>query len=344
VNESRWKFAVSGELQIRFGLGAVRGVGAGGVRSILAAREEGGPFSSLFDFLSRVDLRALNKRASEALICAGALDAFGHRAQLLAGLDAAYAEVQARESEATAGQASLFDGGGTGAERPAPTLPEIAEWEEQDRLTREKESLGFFISGHPLDRFRDLARAFGPANTSNLSERVGQDVEFACVVTKVAKQILRRDNSEWGRLTVEDFHGTASVLAFGEAWMRARDVLVQDAVVLLRGTTSNRERDEEDPPIFLDQAEALEEVGRSGRIAVAIELPPGTSVAEELLTRAREIVATHPGNAPLELHLRNGGDDEHRLRSRTLQIAPEREPLSELRELFGVSRIRLVRA
>jgi DNA polymerase-3 subunit alpha len=344
VNESRWKFTVSGDLQIRFGLGAVRGVGAGAVNSILSAREAGGPFTSLFDFLTRVDLRSLNKRASEALICAGALDAFGHRARLLAGLDSAYAEVQARESETASGQASLFDTGDSGVERPAPMLTEVPEWEEQVRLAREKEALGFFISGHPLDRFRDLARAFGPANTANLSEMTGQDVEFACVVTKVARQILRRDSSEWGRLTVEDFHGTASVLAFGEAWQRARDLLVQDAVVLLRGTVSNRERDEEAPPIFLDQAEALEEVGRSGRIAVAIDLSPGAAVADELLARAREIVATHPGMAPLELHFRNGGHAEHRLRSRSLQLAPEREPLSALRELFGTGRIRLVRA
>ena len=110
VNESGWKFTVTAESKIRFGMGAVRGVGHGAVRSILDAREAGGPFTSLFDFLERIDTRALNKRACEALIAAGALDAFGHRAQLLAGLDTAYAEVQARAAEIEAGQASLFGG------------------------------------------------------------------------------------------------------------------------------------------------------------------------------------------------------------------------------------------
>src|SRR5690606_33887632 len=92
VNQSGWKFTAVDATRIRFGLGAVRGVGSGAVKSILEAREEG-PFTSLFDFLERIDLRALNKRACEALIAAGALDAFGHRAQLLAGLDTAYREV-----------------------------------------------------------------------------------------------------------------------------------------------------------------------------------------------------------------------------------------------------------
>jgi DNA polymerase III subunit alpha len=342
VSESRWKFTVSDDLEIRFGLGAVRGVGAGAVRSILAAGEDAPPFESLFDFLERIDLRALNKRACEALIAAGALDAFGHRAQLLAGLDAAYAEVQAREAEAAAGQASLF-GGGEAVENPDPPLPEIAEWDEQERLAREKEALGFFISGHPLDRYRDLVGAFGPANSSNLQEFTGKDVEFACVVTKVARQTLRRDNSEWGRLTVEDFHGTASVLAFGEAWQQARDILVQDGAVLLRGTVSNRERDEEDPPIFLDRAESLDDIGQSSRVAVAIEVTGGAVPAEDRLRKIRELAGRHPGRAPLEIHLANGDGLEHRLRSRSIRLAPERESLAGLRELFGQGRIRLVR-
>ena len=166
VNESRWKFTAIDGRRIRFGLGAVRGVGSSAVKSMIEARENGSSFSSLFDFLDRIDLRALNKRACEALIAAGALDAFGHRAQLLAGLDTAYHEVAARNAEEEAGQASLF--GGDHAEaltRTDPQLPNVPRWSEQDRLAREKEALGFFISGHPLDRFRHIVDAFGQVNT-----------------------------------------------------------------------------------------------------------------------------------------------------------------------------------
>jgi len=344
VNESGWKFTVTDGRRIRFGLGAVRGVGAGAVNSILEAREEGGPFTSLFDFLERIDLRALNKRACEALITAGALDGFGHRAQLLAGLDAAYGEVQARAAEAAAGQASLFDAALGGVERPDPTLPEVPEWPEQDRLAREKEALGFFISGHPLDRHQELVRAFGPANSSNLAEFAGEEVEFACVVTKVARQLSRRDNSEWGKITVEDFHGTATILAFRDTWQRCKEVLEQDAVVLVRGKVSGRERDEEDPPIFLDDAESLEAVSRSGRVALAITVDPGEGFSDEEVQRARKAMENNLGRAPLEVHLANGGGLEARLRSRSLTVDPSPRLLGELKEVLGPGRIRMTRA
>jgi DNA polymerase-3 subunit alpha len=342
VNESGWKFTVPRDGQIRFGLGAVRGVGAGAVASVLDARGSGGTFLSLFDFLSRIDVRALNKRACEALISAGALDSFGHRAQLVRGLDTAYAEVQAREAEAAAGQASLFEAAGSGQTRPAPALPEVEPWPEQERLAREKEAVGFFISGHPLDRFRDLARAFGPANTGNLSEFNGRDVELPCVVTQVSRQVLKKDNSEWGRITVEDFAGTATVLAFGEAWQRARDVIEREGVVLLSGTVSNRERDEEDPPIFLDRAEPLETVGESGRVAIAIEVASGGSEPSEAFGQARLLLASHPGEAPVEIHLTNGSNGP-RLRSKRFKVRPDREAIAGLREIFGSERVRLVR-
>jgi DNA polymerase III subunit alpha len=345
VNESGWKFTVTDGLQVRFGLGAVRGLGSGAVQSILKAREEGGPYTSLFDFLERIDTRALNKRACEALIAAGAVDAFGHRAGLLAGLDAAYAEVQAREAEAAAGQASLFGGGDDADARPVPSLPSVPEWSEQDRLAREKEALGFFISGHPLDRFRDAVQAFGPAHAGNLKEFRGQEVEFGCVVTKVARQISRRDNSEWGKITVEDFYGTATVLAFREAWQDARERLVSDAVILLRGKVSDRERDEEDPPIFLDGVHLLEEVQQSGRLGVRIELEPGRVPDREVFEEARKVAAAAPGRAALELVLGANGSpgSSPRLRSRSLRVDTGAETLNRLRELFGRGRVRLVR-
>ncbi|MFC1574880.1 DNA polymerase III subunit alpha [Gemmatimonadota bacterium] len=344
VNESGWKFTVVGEKQIRFGLGAVRGVGAGAVQSVLRAREESGVFTSLFDFLERIDLRLLNKRAAEALIAAGALDAFGHRAQLLAGLDVAYAEVQARQAEKAAGQGSLFGGEAAALQGPDPDLPEIPQWSEGDRLTREKEALGFYISGHPLDRYRAVVEAFAPVTTANLKEHLGQAVELACVVTQVTRQISRRDNSEWGKLLVEDFSGTATVLAFKESWQGAKEVLEQDAVVLVRGKVSARERDEEDPPIFLDGAELLEGVPASGRLAVQIELEFGGMPQEEAFGEAKEFLAAHPGVAPVEVLVRTGnGLGAPRLRSKSLRVDPGPETLRELEKLFGAAHIRLVR-
>ena len=343
VNESGWKFTAIGGTQIRFGLGAVRGVGSSGVESILDAKA-GGPFTSLFDFLTRIDTRALNKRACEALICAGALDAFGTRAQLLAGLDTAYAEVQARQAEEEAGQENLFGGGTPGLERKDPALPTVPEMDEATRLKREKESIGFYISGHPLDRFRDVVGAFDTVNSRSLQERAGHKIELACVVTNVARQISRRDNSEWGKITVEDFHGTATVLAFKDVWQGSKEMLVDDAVVLLRGQVSDRDRDSEDPPIFLDDARPLEELPSSGALAVQIELPIGADLEPEVFSRAKEVLTSHPGATPVELTLgSDNGMPAPRFRSRSLSVDPMNGTLPALRELFGAGRVRLVR-
>jgi DNA polymerase-3 subunit alpha len=345
VNESGWKFTVVGENQIRFGLGAVRGVGSGAVKSILLARTEKGPFTSLFDFLERIDLRLLNKRAAEALIAAGALDAFGHRAQLLAGLDVAYAEVQARQAEKAAGQASLFGGQDSSVRRPDPALPDVPAWNESDRLTREKESLGFYISGHPLDRYRPVVEAFAPLTAANLKEFLGQAVELPCVVTQVARQISRRDSSEWGRILVEDFNGTATILAFKEAWQENKHLLVQDAAILVRGKVSARERDEEDPPIFLDGVEPLDGLPASGKLAIQIEMEFGAPPEKGAFQKAKEVLSTHPGLAPVELVVQTGnGFGSQRLRSRTLRADPGPDTLRALEKIFGPSHVRLVRA
>jgi DNA polymerase-3 subunit alpha len=345
VNQSGWKFRVTGAAQIRFGLGAVRGVGAAAVSSIIAAREKDAEFTSLFDFLERVDTRALNKRSAEALIAAGALDAFGARSQLAAGLEAAYGEVQARQAEEAAGQVSLFGGGESAAEARTPTLPDLPEWPEAERLAREKEALGFFISGHPLDRWREVVRAFEPVTTASLRERPGDLVEIACVVTGIARQVSRKDGTEWARLTIEDFQGTATVLAFREPWEKHRDLLTQDAAVIIEGRVSDRERDEADPPLFLERSEPLKGFAESGRVAIQIDLELGSDLSGDVFSAARAIVEAHPGSAALELKLgQDNGASAPLYRSRSLRVDPSTETVTALRELLGRDRIRLVRA
>jgi DNA polymerase-3 subunit alpha len=344
VNESGWKFTAIGSGQIRFGLGAVRGVGSAAVKSVLEARKDG-PFTSLFDFLERIDVRALNKRACDALIAAGALDAFGYRSQLRAGLDTAYQEVLTRRAEEEAGQATLFGSdAGPGLARQAPPLPEVADWSEQERLAREKEALGFFISGHPLDRFRDVVQAYDHVNSRNLQEHAGEKIELACVVTSVSRQISKKDNSEWGKIIVEDFHGTATILGFKDAWQTSKEALEVDGVVLIRGAVSGRERDEEDPPVFLDGVDALDQIPASGQLSLEIEMRSGADLAEDTFERARSILQANPGGAPVELRVgQDNGVAAPRLRSRSLKTDPLGETMPQLRELFGKSRVRLVK-
>lgn len=345
VNESDWKFTPVAADQIRFGLGALRGLGEAAVRSILDARREDGPFRSLFDLVERVDLRVVGKRSLEALVLGGACDAFGHRAQLLAALEMVMREAQLRQDERESGQASLFDVGDAPEleSRPEPQLPDVPRWTESDRLAREKEILGFFISGHPLDRYRDIVRVYQHVTTSMLKQHRDRKIELACVVTSVARQVSKRNGSEWGRITVEDFSGTATVLAFGDAWEGYHDLLSQDAPVLIRGSVSGRDRDEEDPPIFLDSAVPLASLGANGTLAVEVRLEADAS--PDALKEARAAFGSHTGDAAVIVSWSHTPDDDvARLRSRSLRVTPSNELLDALRSIFGPDRIRLVKA
>ncbi|HEX6558101.1 MAG TPA: DNA polymerase III subunit alpha, partial [Longimicrobiales bacterium] len=367
INESEWKFTPVSNEEIRFGLGALRGVGEAAVNSILETRRSSGAFTSLFDLVDRVDLRVVGRRVMEALIQAGACDKFGHRAQLMAGLELATREAQIRAEERDSGQASLFDAlmGDTAStssaqQRPEPALPEVPRWPESERLTREKEVLGFFISGHPLEKYSDEVRMFDRVSTAALKQFRGQKAELPCVVTAVSRQLSKKNGAEWGRITVEDFFGTATVLAFGDVWEQYSDILVQDAAVLIRGQVSDRERDEDDPPIFLDSAVRLASLRTSGQVGIELQLC-GRFEADAV-SAASEAFRRHPGSGPVyvrwtvddgtgngdgngngKAHGNGNGTAEARLRSRTFQVDLSDELVAELRGLFGADRVRLVR-
>jgi DNA polymerase-3 subunit alpha len=342
VNESGYKFTVVGDRIIRFGLGAIRGVGRSAIDSIIQARKNEGPFDSLFDFCSRVDLRLNNRRVIEALIGAGALDGLGDRAALLEGLEATLREAQLQQRERETGQQSLF--GGEGPEgRRAPPLPRVPEWSEAEKLAREKELVGFFVSGHPLDAHRDLVELYARrANTGNLAEHRDRKVEVACVVTEITRRISRKDGSEWARLVLEDYHGTAVALAFREAWSKHRDMLEPGRPVLLKGMVSGRERDEGDPPLFLDEVVSLDSIYESGRVAICLQLEDAGELDRDRLKEAIQIARAHPGPAAVQVILQNGGEQPSRLRSRALSVAPGPDVLAKLRTVLGESRVRLV--
>jgi DNA polymerase-3 subunit alpha len=340
VNESGYKFTVVSDGTIRFGLGAIRGVGRSAIGSIIQARQSDGPFESLFDFCSRIDLRLNNKRVIEALIGAGALDGFGTRASMAEAVEPTLREAQLRQRERETGQQSLF-GGDSPEDRQAPPLPRFPEWPETDKLAREKELVGFYVSGHPLDAHRDLVDLYAQrTNTSSLSERRDKKVEVACVVTEITRRFSRKDGSEWARLVFEDYHGTAVALAFRDTWAKHRDQLEPGAPVLLVGAVSGRERDEEDPPLFLNDVIPLESLYGSGRVAVCLALP-NSDIDRGKLEEAIRIARSHPGPTSLQVVLQNG-EGPSRLRSRALSVAPAPEMLEQLRTVLGKDRVRLV--
>src|SRR5216110_1405794 len=347
VNESGFKFTVVGDRRLRFGLGAIKNVGAGAIESILAGRTAGGPYRSLVDLCDRIDLRLCNKRVLEALIDAGACDSLGgHRAQLVAALDAAFGEAQARQDERNAGQGALFGEPGA-VPHPASRIPDVAPWSEHDRLAREKAVLGFFISGHPLARYRAEVELFGTRTTATLGQWSEQRVRIAAVATVVKRQISKKTGAEYARLMLEDFHGTAEALVFPEAWAKLNDVIRPDQALLLSGGHSARDRDEEQAPFIVETAQALDDLKATGAIGVALRWSPDAPPPPDATRAVAALCAAHPGPAPVLVEWDdgsgNGGGSVPRLRSRSLHVDAADELVVALRALLGPEHVHLVR-
>ena len=351
VNESGYKFTVIADKALRFGLGAIRNVGRSAIDSILAARAAG-PFVSLEDIARRVDLRLCNKRVFEALINAGAIDglAGGHRAQLLAALDAALQEAAFQNEERISGQVSLFGEAATGGATEAPsattrTLPSVAPMPESERLAREKEILGFYISGHPLEPFRTDCELLASHTVAQLGAWQEGAMTLGVVVTSIKKQLSKKSGAEFARLTVEDFSGTTELLVFPEAWGAIGDRVKADIPVLIKGGYSRRDQGADTPTFIVETIQRFAEVRSAGTVAVAIDLGRGPTLPPDVMRDVRAVAEAHPGASPIEVrwHDAAGGAAPARWRSRTLRIAATGAALTELRALLGQDRVRLVR-
>ncbi len=344
VNESGWHFTVVGDRRIRFGLGAIRNVGRSAADSILAARARA-PFSSLQDLAARIDLRVCNKRVLEALVSSGACDGLGgHRAQLFAALDRLVAEVSLQQSEAAAGQATLFSDAGPSHPAPRAPLPAVPEWTEAERLAREKELVGFFVSGHPLSRFAEEVRLFGTHTTADLGQWMDGPIQVAAVVTGIRRQTARRTGAEWAKLTLEDFHGSAEALVFPEAWKRIGRTIEQDGAYLVSGGYSQRDRGEEEAPFIVEDAQPLRDLRASGRVGVALRWSARDGLGGDVPKAVAALCRAHPGPAPVVVEWQDGnGGGTARFRSRGLQVTVDDELLAGLRELVGAGAVALVR-
>jgi DNA polymerase-3 subunit alpha len=343
VNESGFKFTVVGDRRIRFGLGAVRNVGEGAIASIIEGRRPG-PFTTLPDFVGRIDLRLCNKRVLESLVAAGACDGLGgHRKQLIEALESALGEAQLLQQEREAGQASLF-GEASAPRHRRPGLPDIPAWSEAERLAKEKEVIGFFISGHPLERFRDEVELFGTRTTATLGEWSEHPVNVAAVVTGLKRQISKKTGKEYARLVLEDFHGTAEAIVFPDAWAKLNQTIFPDAALLLTGGYSDRDRGEDYAPFIVESARPLEELKASGALALSLRWRAPAAPPAEALQAAAALCSAHPGPTPVYIEWSDGNGEAVRLRSRRVRVAAEDDLLRALRDLLGADSVHYVKA
>ncbi|MGB7267389.1 MAG: DNA polymerase III subunit alpha, partial [Terracidiphilus sp.] len=320
VQVSGAQFTPHGEA-IRFGLAAVKNVGGNAIESILKARKEvGGQFRSFWEFCEKVDLRVMNKRVIESLIKAGALDSLGKRSQLTAAVDKAIERAQKAQRDAEQGQSGLF---GLFDETPArgrdaDGLPPSPDWEEGERLANEKEVLGFFVSGHPLDKYAEKLRNLtGVISTAEALERkpperrwgaqqdTADEIQVAGIIHGLRVQKSRRDQRLYAQAALEDATGKIDLICFARDYERLAQQLKIEAPVLVRGMLMGDE--DAAPKIAISQIQALEEV--------QVKLPTGIRirinldrVTEEMLSGLKSAADAAPGPGKVMLHLEKKGE------------------------------------
>jgi DNA polymerase III subunit alpha len=340
---------------IRFGLAAVKNVGGNAIDSIMKARAEvGGRFKSFWEFCEKVDLRVMNSRVIQSLIKAGALDSLGSRAALYKSVDKAVERALKSQKDAAAGQHGLF---GLFNEAPTPgrdadDLPKTPEWEESDRLANEKEVLGFFVSGHPLDKYAEKLRNLtGVISTAEALERKppekrwgsqadpADEIQVAGMILGLKVQKTKRDQKLYAQGALEDATGKIELVCFPRDYERLAAQLKIEAPVLVRGTLTGEE--DSAPKISVSAIVALEEV--------QVKLPAGVRIrinldraTDETLIRLRSAADAAPGPGKVMLHMQKKGEYEVILEPEGMSVAADRGWVERVEELVGKGTVQAV--
>jgi DNA polymerase-3 subunit alpha len=345
----------SGGEAIRFGLAAVKNVGGNAIESIMKARAEvDGRFKTFWEFCEKVDLRVMNKRVIESLIKAGALDSLGTRGQLNNAIDKAMERAQKTQRDAEQGQSGLF---GLFDETPArgrdaDSLPPAPDWEETVRLANEKEVLGFFVSGHPLDKYAEKLRNLtGVITTAEALERKpperrwgGQqdpadEIQVAGVLAGVVAKKSKKDQRLYAQGWLEDATGKMELICFARDYEKLAAQLKMEVPVLVRGTLMGDE--DAAPKIAISQVQALEDV--------QVKLPTGIRIrinldraTDEMLAALKNAADAAPGPGKVLLQLEKKGEYAVILEPEGMNVAADRGWVERVEELAGKGSVQAV--
>ncbi|MEY3285057.1 MAG: polymerase alpha subunit [Acidobacteriota bacterium] len=300
VNISQEGFTPSGN-SIRFGLAAIKGLGSAAVQLILAARATG-PFRSIFDFAERVDQKGVNKRVLESLTRAGAFDSIHpNRAALLAVLDRAIEQGAKAQRDRNSGQGGLFGGFDVGAPTSEdPTLPAVPPWSRKEMLAHEKDALGFYVSGHPLEDYAAAIRGLTKFDTGNLGEAShGEQAALGGLVIDLAIKTTRKGD-RFALFRLEDQFGSVKIVSWPDTYGRYREVIKDDQVLLVAGRL---ELSDEGAPTLIAQTIQPLESARAKATRMVIIRTDEQGAAREMLTRLEELIYDHPGTTRLVIDL-----------------------------------------
>ena len=312
LNESYLKFSVNKEGAVRFGMAAVKGVGAGAVRAIIKERKENGNYTSIFDLAKRVDLRAANKKSFDSLIKAGAFDSFSdtHRAQYFAidekgltFLERAMKFGSKHQENQNSAQVSMFGEAST-VQFPEPDIPECETWGTMELLSQEKEVIGIYISAHPLDDFKNemiFCNATLKYFKGDLAKYVGMNLAFAGIVTDVQHRVSKAGKG-WAMFTIEDYGDSNEFRIFGEDYLKFKHFLVPNSFLFVRSTIqpgwTNKEGVTGEPRLKFTEFKLLHDIMDELCKKVTIQLPLEEVNAETILN-LETILKNNPGKKSL---------------------------------------------
>lgn len=346
VNESGMYFEVNKDGEIRFGLGAIKGTGDAAVESIISERDARGPFEDLFDFAKRLNQRAVNKKTFEALALSGAFDCFSnmHRRQYVYSKDNDSSLIEkaikfaARtQQEESSSQASLF-GGSSGISMPKPKIEQVEPFSELEKLNLEKEVVGIYISGHPLENFKLELTSFCNITCSQLNELEplqGKDVRVGGIVTSVEHRTTKT-GKPFGKFVLEDFSGNSgkdTFTLFGETYLRFRNFMNNGWFIFIEGNVLRSNWGQMNLEYKIRNIELLDELAGKRIQGVALRIPL-QNVTRELITTLEKICDKNSGQAALKIFLKDEGEDlQVELISRATRIKVSNALIAELKKL-----------
>jgi len=354
INESTREFKVIGK-SIRFGLEAVKGVGSAAIDSIIDARA-GKRFDSFFDFCSRLDSRRVNKKVLESLIKAGALDSLGKRSQLMFNLPAVMDAAMRFQKERDSGQESMF---GMMSQPASPRLTDVDEWDESHRLLMEKEALGFYVTGHPLNRYRDKFTELSIIPTHELLEmEEKRDVNIGGLVRDL-KQIQTKNKGDlMAYITIEDLYGTIEVIVFPDVYRESQNIITQGTPIVISGNTDRTDKglkviarkifsiDDNDLNSELQAVDNSQnrnnrrdtDASGSQKLSTSqyksLVLTMQNTVRPETLPQLNEVFSRYAGDCPVYLKIVSPRNWETLLKTER-NVSPTKELISEMENILG---------
>jgi len=291
--------------RIRFGLSAIKGLGQAAIESVIEARQEG-PFTDLFDLCRRVDLRRVNRKVIEALIKSGAFDSTGvARSQMMAALDEALEVGGRAQRDRESGQGNLFESfGQESAAPPPPVWPRVPEWSETQRLTYEKEALGFYISGHPLARYEKELAALAGASAQQIQETPDKTkVRLGGVVIQV-DLINTKKGDRMAFVNLEDMSGQVEIIVFPEVFQASQELLVKDQALLVEGeVTVDEKASGTAHKIIAGRIVALDQAAEAMPVRRIHLRLSGSDPSEETFLKVKGLLERHAGSVPVFLRL-----------------------------------------